>query len=120
MGQPASRVGDLHTCPLADPKPHVGGPVLPPGEPTVLIGNLPAARAGDKAVCVGPLDSISQGEATVLIGGNQAARLGDPTVHGGVLVVGCMTVLIGKSRVGDCMASAGQDGAAFIDVGDAA
>jgi uncharacterized Zn-binding protein involved in type VI secretion len=74
--------------------PHVGGPILA-GAPTVLIGNLPAARVGDMATCVGPPDTITQGSASVLIGGMPAARMGDATAHGGIIVVGCPTVLIG-------------------------
>jgi uncharacterized Zn-binding protein involved in type VI secretion len=75
--------------------PHVGGPVIPPGCPTVLIGGMPAARVGDKLVCTGPPDSIVAGSATVLIGGAHAARLGDSTAHGGKIILGCFTVLIG-------------------------
>jgi uncharacterized Zn-binding protein involved in type VI secretion len=75
--------------------PHVGGPVLPPGAPTVLIGGLPAARVGDSLTCVGPPDVIATGSATVLIGGKPAARIGDTTVHGGVIVAGLPTVLVG-------------------------
>ncbi|WP_245576361.1 PAAR domain-containing protein [Desulfovibrio cuneatus] len=81
--------------PALPPIPHVGGPILPPGCPTVLIGSLPAARVGDMAVCVGPPDTIVQGSATVLIGGLPAARMGDATAHGGSIVFGCPTVLIG-------------------------
>jgi uncharacterized Zn-binding protein involved in type VI secretion len=77
------------------PKPHVGGPVLPLGAPTVLIGGLPAAVAGGMCLCVGPPDSIAMGSTTVLIGGTPAARMGDPTAHGGSIVLGCFTVLIG-------------------------
>ncbi len=77
------------------PVPHVGGPVLGPGVPTVLIGKLPAAVMGDMAVCVGPPDSIVQGSTTVLIGGKPAARLGDATAHGGSIVLGEFTVMIG-------------------------
>jgi uncharacterized Zn-binding protein involved in type VI secretion len=97
MGQPAARLGDMHTCPISTgPVPHVGGPILPPGCPTVLIGGRPAARAGDQAVCEGPPDMILTGSPTVLIGGRPAARLGDPCVHGGIsTLVGCPTVLIG-------------------------
>lgn len=76
------------------PVPHVGGPVTL-GEPTVLIGNMPAARVGDMAVCVGPPDTIVKGSATVMIGNMPAARLGDSTAHGGVIVAGYPTVLIG-------------------------
>lgn len=93
---PAARVGDMHVCPMFDgPKPHVGGPVLPPGAPTVLIGGLPAAVAGGMCTCVGPPDTIAMGSTTVLIGGQPAARMGDPTAHGGSIVLGCFTVLIG-------------------------
>lgn len=98
---PAARVGDMHTCPLVTGVvPHVGGPVLPPGCPTVLIGSMPAARVGDMLVCVGPPDAIAMGSPTVLIGNMMAARLGDPTVHGGVIVVGLPTVLIGIPGAG--------------------
>ncbi|HEY8288192.1 MAG TPA: PAAR domain-containing protein [Acetobacteraceae bacterium] len=75
--------------------PHVGGPISGPGCPTVLIGSMPAARATDMAVCVGPPDVIAMGSPTVLIGSMPAARLGDPTGHGGTIVLGCPTVLIG-------------------------
>lgn len=100
MGKPAARITDMHACPMVTPGvppvPHVGGPILPPGCPTVLIGGLPAARVGDMATCVGPPDAIiPPGSPTVLIGGMPAARLGDMTAHGGVIVVGCPTVLIG-------------------------
>ena len=96
MGQPAARTTDMHTCPMVTGVvPHVGGPILPPCEPTVLIGSLPAARVGDMCTCVGPPDTIAKGSTTVLIGGKPAARMGDSTAHGGVIVVGCPTVLIG-------------------------
>jgi len=96
---PAARVGDMHTCPMATPGtppvPHVGGPILPPGCPMVLIGFMPAARVTDMATCVGPPDIIVKGSATVMIGNMPAARIGDNTAHGGVIVVGCPTVMIG-------------------------
>lgn len=99
MGQPAARVGDMHICPMVTPGvppvPHVGGPILPPGGVTVLIGGMPAACMGDMCVCVGPPDTIALGSATVLIGGKPAARLGDMTAHGGTITVGLPTVLIG-------------------------
>jgi len=95
----AARVGDMHTCPMVTPGtppiPHVGGTILPPGEPTVMIGGVPAARVGDMATCIGPPDSIVKGSATVLIGGMPAARMGDSTAHGGSIAVGCPTVMIG-------------------------
>jgi uncharacterized Zn-binding protein involved in type VI secretion len=93
----AARVSDMHACPISAPgqPPHVGGPVVGPGVATVLIGGLPAAVAGDAAVCAGPPDSVVGGSATVLIGGRPAARVGDPTAHGGRITIGCPTVLIG-------------------------
>lgn len=93
---PAARVGDMHTCPLVTGVvPHVGGPILPPGALTVLIGGQPAARVGDMAVCAGGPDVIALGSFTVLIGGQPAARMGDMTAHGGVIVMGLPTVMIG-------------------------
>ena len=91
----AAREMDLHTCPMVDPSPHVGGPILPPCCGTVLIGGWPAARCGDKATCAGPPDTIAFGSLTVYIGGKPAARVGDETLHGGVIVKGCMNVVIG-------------------------
>ncbi|SHM71387.1 Zn-binding Pro-Ala-Ala-Arg (PAAR) domain-containing protein, incolved in TypeVI secretion [Cyclobacterium lianum] len=97
MGMPAARITDMHICPMVNPGgvPHVGGPIMPPGEPTVLIGGMPAARVGDMATCSGPPDSIVAGSATVMIGGMPAARMGDSTSHGGSIVAGLPTVLIG-------------------------
>ena len=93
---PAARTGDMHTCPMVTATvPHVGGPVMPPGCPTVLIGGMPAARVGDMLTCSGPPDTISSGSGTVKIGGMAAARQGDSTAHGGVISLGCMTVQIG-------------------------
>lgn len=93
---PAARLTDMHVCPMVTALvPHVGGPILAPGAPTVLICGLPAARISDMAVCVGPPDVIAMGSFTVLIGGMPAARIGDMTAHGGVIVAGAPTVLIG-------------------------
>lgn len=93
---PAARVGDPHVCPaVTGVVPHVGGPILPPCCPTVIIGGMPAARVTDLATCVGPPDVIAMGSATVLIGGLPAARMGDMTAHGGVIVFGLPTVIIG-------------------------
>lgn len=93
---PAARAGDMHVCPMVTGTvPHVGGPALPPGAPTVLIGGMPALRVGDMLTCSGPPDAVIKGSGTVLIGGLPAARLGDGTAHGGSLVAGCPTVMIG-------------------------
>jgi uncharacterized Zn-binding protein involved in type VI secretion len=104
MGKPAARIGDMHVCPMVTPGlppvPHVGGPVMGPSVPTVLIGGVPAAVMGDMCTCVGPPDSIIMGSTGVFIGGKPAARMGDPTAHGGMIVVGCPTVLIGEVMPG--------------------
>lgn len=96
---PAARLTDMHVCPMVTPGvppiPHVGGPVTGPGAATVLIAKLPAAVVGDMATCVGPPDSIVKGSATVMITGKPAVRMGDTTAHGGSIVIGCPTVLIG-------------------------
>ena len=95
----AARLTDMHTCPMVTPGlppiPHVGGPIIGPGQPNVMIAGMPAAKVGDMLVCVGPPDSIVKGSATVMIGGAPAARMGDTTAHGGSIVIGCPTVLIG-------------------------
>jgi len=96
MGQPAARIGDMHTCPAVTVLvPHVGGPIIPPCAPTVLIGGIPAARVGDMATCVGPPDVIVLASFTVITMGSFQARIGDMTAHGGVIVLGCFTVLVG-------------------------
>lgn len=96
---PAARLTDFHVCPMVTPGPvpipHVGGPIIEPGEPSVLIGGLPAAKLGDTCMCVGPPDSIVKGSATVMIGGVPAARLGDQTAHGGAIMLGALNVMIG-------------------------
>jgi uncharacterized Zn-binding protein involved in type VI secretion len=91
----AARLTDPHVCPMfTGPVPHVGGPIVL-GEFTVMIGMLPAARVGDMAVCAGPPDTIALGSFTVLVGKKPAARLGSLTAHGGTVVMGCPTVMIG-------------------------
>jgi uncharacterized Zn-binding protein involved in type VI secretion len=96
---PAARLTDMHACPMVTPGvppvPHVGGPIVGPGVPTVLIGKLVASVVTDQCVCVGPPDVIVKGSATVLIGGKPAARVGDTTGHGGSITLGCFTVIVG-------------------------
>ncbi len=118
--KPAARIGDMHTCPMVNGTvPHVGGPVLPPCAVTVTIGGIPAARVGDMATCVGPPDVIAMGSMGVFIEGKPAARLGDTTAHGGVIVAGCPTVLVGDicggaaSMQGLTMSAARAAGAPF-------
>ena len=96
MGSPAARLTDMHVCPMVTVLvPHVGGPIVAPGAPTVLIGELPAARVTDMAVCVGPPDVIVLGSFTVLTEEMPQARIGDLTAHGGTIVLGDFTVLVG-------------------------
>jgi uncharacterized Zn-binding protein involved in type VI secretion len=113
---PAARVGDWHECPEVDPGPilHVGGPILPPCEPTVIIAGQPAARVGDHAKCVPSIDTIAVGENSVLIGGQPAARMGDMTVHGGVIKMGCYRVLIGNCPCAATMQQAAGSGTPFV------
>lgn len=93
---PAARITDMHVCPMVTGVvPHVGGPIIGPGAATVLIGGMPAAVVGDTVTCVGPPDTIAMGSSTVMIGGKPAARMGDSTAHGGSIILGCFTVMIG-------------------------
>lgn len=119
--QPAARMTDMHVCPMFDgPKPHVGGPIIL-GNPTVIIGGMMAACVGDMVTCVGPPDSIAIGSPTVMIGNKMAARMGDMTAHGGVITVGCPTVLIGVAGTpapattdGICLSMAKKSGTPFV------
>jgi uncharacterized Zn-binding protein involved in type VI secretion len=113
---PAARITDMHTCPMVNPGPvpHVGGPVSA-GCSSVIIGNMPAARVGDSAICVPGQDSISQGSSNVIIGNQAAARMGDPTSHGGVVVAGCATVIIGTSNQADTLVAAAAVGTPFCE-----
>ena len=96
---PGARLTDMHVCPMVTPAlppiPHVGGPVIGPGVPTVMVGKMRAAVVGDACTCVGPPDTIVKGSATVMIGGRPAARVGDTCAHGGTVTLGCPTVMIG-------------------------
>lgn len=116
MGMPAARVTDMHTCPMVTVLvPHVGGPIIPPCAPTVLIGGLPAARVTDMCICAGPPDMIVKGSMSVFIMGQPAARIGDLTTHGGVIVTGQMNVLIGDLGSGGG-AGRGSAGATAVPV----
>ncbi|WP_310620638.1 PAAR domain-containing protein [Flexibacterium corallicola] len=95
-GLPASRITDMHVCPMVTGiVPHVGGPILPPGQPMVLIGSLPAATATSTATCVGPPDVIVKGSTSCLIGNLPAVRIGDSCSHGGTVILGSPMCLIG-------------------------
>lgn len=97
---PAARISDMHTCPMVTGVvPHVGGPIIL-GSPTVITCAMPQARVGDMLTCVGPPDTITKGSATVMVNGMPAARLGDMTAHGGVIILGAPTVIIGDAGGG--------------------
>lgn len=109
---PAARISDMHVCPMVTGiVPHVGGPIAI-GFPQVMIGFLPAARVNDMCVCVGPPDMIAKGSMTVMIGNMPAARMGDMTVHGGSIVIGCPTVMIGEVGMGAAGGGMGAPAAA--------
>jgi uncharacterized Zn-binding protein involved in type VI secretion len=101
-------------APTPTPAPHPAMPLtIVQGEPTVLIGGMPAARIMDMSepcalpgCAPGGPGNILKGSATVMIGKMPAARVGDPTVHpscmapipspaGKILPPGCPTVIIG-------------------------
>jgi uncharacterized Zn-binding protein involved in type VI secretion len=117
MGMPAARISDMHVCPKVNPGPvpHVGGPIAA-GSPNVIIGSMPAARVGDMAICVGPPDSVSKGSSGVLINGKAAARIGDSTSHGGKIVVGYPTVLIGGGGGGGGQSANVADEAVNVNI----
>lgn len=122
MGKPAARTIDMHVCPMVTGiVPHVGGPILPLGAvPNVIIGGSFAAVMGTACTCAGPPDTIMMGSGTVYIGGRMAARMGDMTAHGGSIIMGCATVLIGDSGSGSAGSSGGKGkGNAFSRVGAA-
>lgn len=96
MGMMVARAGDMHVCPMITVLvPHVGGPILPPGCPTVMVGGMPAAVVGGMVTCVGPPDTLIMGSTTVMAGGMPLVRMGDPTAHGGTVIIGCPTVMAG-------------------------
>ena len=113
---PAARITDMHVCPMVNPGPvpHVGGPEIS-GSPNVITGYMPQGRVGDSLICVPAVDRIAAGSPTVLVNNMQAARLGDPTVHGGKIVAGCPTVLIGTTGQGSTLSGAAKDGTPFCE-----
>lgn len=89
----AARVGDITSH---------GGTIIGPGSPSVLVGGMPAAVAGDTHVCPIPpntphltTSSFPAGSLTVMVGGKPALRSGDMALCGASVVVGCPTVNIG-------------------------
>ena len=96
---PAAQLTSYHSCPLFNPgkppPPHVGGPVVSPSAPTVLISGMPPVGPGSMAICQGPPDNVIIGSATVLAGGIPVSRINDSTAHGGLIVVGAPTVIVG-------------------------
>lgn len=116
MGKPAATLNCYHTCPdKTGKKKHVGGPIIA-GSSNVMVGALPAARVGDKVVCRGPADTIAKGSSSVFINGKAAARVSDMTAHGGKIVVGNPTVIVGDAAVSVSGSSTGG-GIAKLDMG---
>src|SRR5882724_4026676 len=65
---PASRIGDMHVCPMVTVLvPHVGGPFVL-GSFTVIVGGVPQSRVTDMLICVGPPDILVNGSPTVMVG----------------------------------------------------
>jgi uncharacterized Zn-binding protein involved in type VI secretion len=100
MGKCAACIGDMHSCPVSSPIMHMGGPVIGPGATTVLFEGKPAARVGDSCICVGVTDQVVAGSSGVFVEGKPAVRVSDRCAHGGMIVTGCATVLIGESKPG--------------------
>jgi uncharacterized Zn-binding protein involved in type VI secretion len=102
MGKPAARLLDMHLCivpapPPAPPLPPPGvpNPITIPGAPSVLIGNMPAARVTDNAA-LGVPHPIIMGSTSVVIQSMPAARVGDQLACGGLIIPPCcIPVLIG-------------------------
>ena len=122
MFAPVARITDMHVCPMQTPAvvpiPHVGGPVVGPGAPTVMAGVMPVSVIGDTAVCVGPPDIMVMGSFTVLACGKPVVRITDVTAHGGMVLVGAPTVLVGDSggagsAAAQTMSAAKAGGSAF-------
>jgi uncharacterized Zn-binding protein involved in type VI secretion len=101
MAKPAAREADPHDCPKFSyfVIPHSGGPIEPPCSPTVEIDGKHAARVGDKAHCRLATDTVMMGSSTVYWDGAPAARKDDLCMHGGKIVNGSPTVLIGGANM---------------------
>lgn len=83
---PASRIGDMHVCPMVTGiVPHVGGPFVL-GSTTVLTGMMPQSRVTDQLVCVGPPDMCAMGAETVLVGMSGAGGAG--SAMAGIVAMG--------------------------------
>ncbi len=95
MPGPAAYLGSLHVCPAATgPVPHVGGPVIG-SIATVLVAGKVVAVIGDTAVCIGPPDKVASACVPVLAKNKPWATLGDSCAHGGKIVLGEPTVIVG-------------------------
>jgi uncharacterized Zn-binding protein involved in type VI secretion len=94
---------------------------------TVNIGFQPAARQGDKTICLeGEQGTIVMGDPTVRIEGKPAARMGDPIGHlsdpvtglgipSGTIELGCPTVNIGISAQVGTLQLAAREGSVFCE-----
>lgn len=103
MSFPQARMTDLHVCmPPMLPAPT---PIMPPCAMTVMVNNLPAARAFTDMVLGTPMPPAPpvpvphpfiKGSATVMIMNLPALRqMVDPCALGGMCVLGSFNVLTG-------------------------
>lgn len=84
---PAARVTDIHTCAkLPDEGPHPSSP-----------------------------DHVVEGAANVLIEGRPAARMGDALAHGGRILTGFPSVLVGDTKQTGILREAAARGVPFCE-----
>jgi len=94
-----ARVDDKTSCPDWEYVifPHVGGPLRNATPVCLKINGRNVIRLADFADCWWPApdDVVAEGSATVLVCGLPVARKGDGMIHGGTIIEGSDTVLIG-------------------------
>jgi uncharacterized Zn-binding protein involved in type VI secretion len=92
---PISLKGHHHTCPAScGSKAHEGGPITG-GHDIVKVNGIPVALVGDACACSCATDTITSGAALFTVNGIQVAINGSATAHGGVVVAGDGSVMIG-------------------------
>lgn len=92
MAKPAARKSDPYSCPL----PGHGTNPIASGSPDVFFDGLPAASQGDTCTCGSALSSGLS--ATVFINGKNAATIDTGGTHGGIVIGGSGTVIIGDTH----------------------
>lgn len=95
MPKPAAFLGSLHVCPqVTGVVPHVGGPAMGMAV-MVMVGGPVAVNTNNISVCVGPPDKVAMASTTVMAQGKPMARMGDLCGHGGSIVLGMPTIIVG-------------------------